>query len=103
MSSRVFDGLDPRLQPAADWLLTQAPEAQVTSVRRSWWEQYKLYRRFLAGRSSFPAKPPGTSYHEYGRAFDMVAPERTLRRLGALWQRMGGRWGGESDPIHFEA
>jgi len=26
-----------------------------------------------------------------------------LKALGRKWQSWGGRWGGKSDPIHFEA
>jgi len=77
--------------------------ARLTSAYRSRAEQTKLYRRFLAGQSSYPVAPPGYSKHEQGRAIDLVANEQTLRRLGAMWTRAGGRWGGERDPIHFEA
>jgi hypothetical protein len=43
--------------------------------------------------------------HEYGRAFDVVAPDAVLEQLGRVWEYVGGTWGGRdgSDPIHFEA
>ena len=41
--------------------------------------------------------------HEKGLAVDMIADAAELRRLGAIWQRAGGVWGGAQDPIHFEA
>ena len=95
-------GLQPWLSPYADWLVSRAPGVQVTSTYRSYTEQYRLW----VNRASnpYPVAPPGASYHEYGRAFDVVGPPATLTVLGALWERMGGRWGGRiGDLIHFEA
>lgn len=82
---------------------TLDPGARVTSAYRSRAEQTRLYRRFLAGLSKYPVAPPGRSKHEQGRALDIVARGDVLRRLGAMWQQAGGRWGGERDPIHFDA
>lgn len=77
--------------------------ARVTSTVRSRSEQRRLYNAYLAGRSRFPAAPPGRSKHELGRAIDIAANPEALRRLGLAWERMGGRWGGRfNDPIHFE-
>lgn len=94
-----MNGLLPQLSPYADYLVSLAPGAQVTSVYRSYSDQLRLW----LNRSSnpFPVAYPGTSYHQYGRAFDVVAPIETLRRLGAIWRSWGGRWG-EHDVIHFE-
>lgn len=101
------NGLHPALRPYFVELVRIAQRidasARVTSARRSTAEQTRLYRRFLAGHSRFPAAPPGRSKHEYGRAIDVVAKPETLRRLGAIWQGWGGVWGGSQDPIHFEA
>jgi hypothetical protein len=104
----LFRGLDPRLIPYAAALysamLAADPTARVTSVRRSTAEQTRLYRRFLAGQAAFPVAPPGTSKHERGIAFDIVAGSRTLEAAGRIWESWGGRWGGRfKDPIHFEA
>lgn len=113
----TFAGLEPWLRPSAEsfYAYVAVPTAryygataQVTSVRRSSAEQARLYRRYLAGASQFPAAPPGRSKHEQGRAFDLVILSgRTLRRdiltaLGQYWQSLGGRWF-PSDVIHFEA
>lgn len=99
-------GLDARLVPWFRALvrLAQAMDrnARVSSGRRSRAEQARLYRRYLAGQSRFPAAPPGRSKHELGRAIDIVARPDVLRRLGAIWQRTGFTWGGSRDPIHFE-
>ena len=80
----------------------------VTRGRSSRATQKRLYRNFLAGKSKYPAAPPGHSLHERGLAFDMlVSPEAGQRLAGEAWERLGGRWGGRfsspPDPIHFEA
>lgn len=101
------NGLHPQLRPHFLQLFALAqhldPNARVTSARRSRAEQTRLYNRYLAGLSQFPAAPPGRSKHEQGRALDLVAQDAVLRRLGAAWQAAGGKWGGARDPIHFEA
>lgn len=105
----MFSSLAPGLQAAAQFLFDTAAanglHPQVTSVRRSTAQQARLYRRYLAGLSPYPAAPPGRSLHEVGRAFDMVVNDsRYYPALGALWERMGGKWGGRfQDEIHFEA
>jgi len=84
--------------------------ARITSTVRSRSEQRRLYHRWLAGKSRFPAAPPGRSKHELGRAIDIVARPEVLRRLGYAWEKLGRqhgfqtfRWGGRfRDPIHFE-
>lgn len=106
-----YNGLQPQLRPAAAWLFNYGQQLdrslRVTSVLRSYSEQARLYRRYLAGQSLFPAAPPGTSDHEIGQAFDMVGSadphsDPVLRELGRIWKSWGGRWGGDyRDPIHF--
>jgi len=93
-------GLVPWLQPYCRWLLAQFPGAVLTSTRRTHAEQTRLYRRYLAGQHPYPVAPPGRSAHESGLAFDAWHPTQ-LDEMGALWQRMGGRWGGERDRVHF--
>jgi hypothetical protein len=99
-------GLQPWLKPYADWLVSYGAQRgmapRVTSTYRSWETQRRLYASWRAGQSEFPAAPPGRSWHQYGRAFDMVtSPMSRLSELGDVWRRMGGRWY-PSDPIHFE-
>lgn len=78
---------------------------KLTSTYRSYSEQLALYLN--RANSPYPAAPPGRSYHQAGRAFDINAPDWVLQRLGAYWESIGGRWGGRftshPDPIHFEA
>lgn len=102
--------LDPNLAPAASALVEEARAAGlspvVTSTRRTYAEQKRLYDKFLAGHSQYPASPPGLGSHEYGWAFDMVVtPLEYLDDLGDLWESWGGTWGGNwrnPDRIHFE-
>lgn len=103
--NRGLSALHPDLVPWARWLYSLWPYAQITSTLRTREEQAALYSAYLAGGSRYPAAPPGQSMHEYGRAFDLVAPVEILTQLGAVWESVGGTWGGRdgSDPIHFEA
>jgi len=85
----------------------------VTSARRSRADQYKLYQKYLSGKSKIPAAPPGRSFHELGLAFDMARlgidpfTDPLLNFLGEIWTEMGGiyggTWGGRGDPVHFQA
>ena len=77
----------------------------VTSTVRSKAVQARLYRRWQAGLSPYPAAAPGTSLHEKRIAMDLaVTPMSALTELGALWESWGGTWGGRfDDPIHFDA
>lgn len=96
----MLSGLADWLRPYAQWLLNQTPGVRLTSVYRSHSEQLYLWRN--RHNNPYPVAPPGYSYHEYRRAFDMVGPPDVLARAGALWRQMGGTWS-ERDPIHFQA
>lgn len=108
MSTR-FRGLQPWLQPYADYLLRVAIanglRVSVTSVFRSIQKQDVLYQRYQRGLSDIPAAPPGRSWHNYGLAFDLVVDGdyrgSSQTALGRFWQSMGGVWGGSRDPVHF--
>ena len=98
--------LIPELEPFARDLVLVAGQAglqpRVTSTRRSYPEQKRLYSRYLAGLSTLPAAPPGRSAHEFGYAFDMVVtPYNALADVGRTWSQAGGVWHA-SDPVHFE-
>jgi len=42
--------------------------------------------------------------HQLGRAADIeFYPTSAQAEAGRIWQSMGGRWGGATDPVHFEA
>jgi peptidoglycan LD-endopeptidase CwlK len=99
---------NPQLRPYFTALFQIAtkmnPNAYVSSVKRGSAKQRELYRNYVAGRSRYPAAPPGTSKHELGRALDIggMTPAQ-LSYLGAVWRSWGGTWGGDfRDPIHFQ-
>lgn len=102
----TFAGLIPEMRPFARALVDLASQyglnPQVTSMRRSYSTQKRLYQRYLAGQAQFPAAPPGTSAHEFGYAMDMITtPFEALADLGEVWMQWGGLWG-SNDVIHFE-
>lgn len=101
---RLFGGLQTWLIPYAEYLYATADynglAPRVTSVFRSRQKQAVLYDRYLRGNHPLPVAPPGRSKHQFGLAFDMVTSNQEA--IGAFWQRMGGTWGGSSDPVHFE-
>lgn len=109
--------LDPRFRPIAemwfDALKQLDPRFVITSARRSAAEQRALYARYLrqvaAGEPAYTTAVPGTSAHERGLAVDIVRltvdprSDELLHEAGRVWQQLGGRWGGDADPIHFGA
>lgn len=121
--SDLLETLDPRFRPYAErfilHLRNHGYSVFVTSTYRSNKVQRGLYRDYLAGRRKLPAAPPGQSSHQRGLAFDALvndynpdlplsSPTAAGQRLaGAIWERLGGRWGGRfshpPDPVHFEA
>lgn len=96
----MLRGLAPWLYPYAQYLVNFFPELRVTSVYRSYSDQLRLWNN--RHNNPYPVAPPGSSYHEYRRAWDMVGPDWALREAGRHWQAWGGQWF-ESDPIHFQA
>jgi hypothetical protein len=108
--SASWAGLDPAFSPWARWLYNVAEywglHPRLISGYRSIREQTELYNRMLnckaSGRTDcLPAAYPGNSLHNYGLAVDIGSDDNA--RLGALWQSVGGRWGGSfGDPNHFD-
>lgn len=105
--------LHPQFRPYADALLKEARRRDarfvLTSTYRSRQDQRRLYARYMKGESALPALPPGQSQHERGLAVDMARlgidpqDDELLAELGEEWRSAGGVWGGEVDPVHFEA
>jgi hypothetical protein len=94
-------GLNPdlqkRLMAAAE---VYGKPLTISSGLRSSAKQKELYEDYKAGRSRFPAAPPGSSKHESGMAVDIAeykdpAAVAALRSQG-LMQTVSG------DPVHFE-
>jgi hypothetical protein len=96
-------GLHPEVKAAAEWCLKWADHYQVpvtvTSGFRSWIDQDRLYRKYLAGESRFPANPPGTSAHNYGLAWDSWTPPE-YREWWEYVRRMAGFDIPSNDWIH---
>jgi len=80
--STKLAGLVPQVRDAANYAVDIAEyygaPVYVTSGLRSRAEQDRLYKRYMAGQSRFPAAPPGRSAHEHGMAFDSVVPPEWL-------------------------
>ena len=105
--------LDARFRPLAQALIKVCrkldPRFTITSARRTRAEQTRLYNLWLKGQNAFPAAAPGTSMHEKGLAVDMhrlnVDPQtdELLHAIGREWVSLGGKWGGATDPVHFQA
>jgi D-alanyl-D-alanine carboxypeptidase len=108
----MLSSLDRSFRPYAEELVAAARSLdrafQVTSARRTYAEQARLYRRFRAGLAQLPAAPPGHSRHEVGLAVDIARrgtppfEDPYLYALGAAWSDAGWGWW-PSDPVHFEA
>jgi LAS superfamily LD-carboxypeptidase LdcB len=105
--------LAPSFRRAAESFFRTArrrwPGLVVTSARRTYLQQLRLWQASVAGRNNgLPATPPGSSDHELGLAFDMAHPnidpltDPSLPAAGAAWQALGGRWW-SGDPVHFAA
>jgi len=99
--------LDVRVQPIVQAFIKMLSEAgikvTVTSTLRDPAKQAKLYADYLAGRSRFPAAPPGKSTHGSGLAFDLKLDPPAYDEAGAIWEQAGFTWGGRfRDPIHFD-
>lgn len=105
MSLATWSGLEQRLIPYADAALRMGQQLglhpQITSVRRNWAEQEKLYHDFQHGLRQLPANPPGYSAHQYGVAWDSWVPDVELQ----LWNQVRGHFGWKlypNDPVHAE-
>ena len=107
-------GLDERYRPVADqliaWFRAQDPRFVITSGLRTRAEQAALFAKFQRGEGGvYTVLPPGKSQHERGFAVDIARigtppkEDRLLHAAGLRWRAVGGVWGGEADPVHFEA
>jgi len=98
------------LEPVTRLSLRQAIEESIrlgiqffiTSTVRSFGEQLRLWLRFKAGSSKFPAAPPGKSTHQLGIAVDLVPKDPSaLDDVVTLMTRHGFKWAGPRDRVHF--
>ncbi len=85
------------------WLQSHGVTVTITSTRRDAAQQARLYAAYKAGRSKYPAAPPGKSTHALGMAVDMVLDPPVYQQAGEAWERAGFTWGGRfDDKIHFD-
>lgn len=85
------------------FLVANGIRVTVTSTRRDPAEQARLYARYKAGLSRYPAAPPGKSTHGAGMAFDLKLDPPMYEAAGRAWEAAGFTWGGRfKDPIHFD-
>lgn len=76
---------------------------RVTSTKRTRTEQIVLWKRFLAGKSRFPAARPGTSKHETGQAIDVVFDDPGGLAVAVRSAEIHLlRWAGPRDSVHFD-
>lgn len=113
-----FSNLQPEVAERAKILLAVLARygipARLTDTRRSSLDQWKLYIRGRVTQGPIVTRArPGSSLHEYGRAFDITflgpgyhAPARWWNFAGAVGRSLGLRWGGDwktlRDRPHFE-
>ena len=117
MSDKLSE-LEDDVREMAEHFLASAARAglllRVTHTRRTWPEQAALYAQ---GRSlpgpTVTAAPPGYSWHNFGRAFDVCQahgepyPEEDSfwDSVGQIGENCGLEWGGRwkhPDRPHFE-
>ncbi|HKQ57533.1 MAG TPA: M15 family metallopeptidase [Candidatus Eisenbacteria bacterium] len=120
--SRSLDDLDPDVRRMAVTLIEEAKrvgiELIVTQTRRTMAEQAALYAK---GRTApgpiVTYAPPGYSWHEFGRAFDVAIKrypndptpgnlyDGPWQMVGNLGEQAGLEWGGRwkhPDRPHFQ-
>lgn len=77
---------------------------RVTSTRRSFAEQKILWERWLAGKSTIPAAPPGKSRHQLGLAIDVVFHDPGGLEASVRSAKIHLiRWAGPGDAVHFDS
>lgn len=88
---------------------TVRSEADTAKAMRFRDADYAVYVRSLPpGRAPMPKlqwraiAPFGTSWHNFGAAFDVEMLRGTLAQLGALASAVGLKWGGANDAPHFQ-
>lgn len=114
----ILQGLLPEVRQRAEALVTQSAKAGVplvlTSGRRSWQEQAKLYAQGRTESGSIVTNAePGASWHNYGRAFDVAIADALGRptwpedpivwgKVGEIGMALGLQWGASfGDRPHF--
>ena len=87
---------------AADFMAISGKTVTVTSAVRSQEEQQKLYDDYKAGKSKFPAAPPGKSKHAQGTAVDIDSSTANAMAQKGLLGKYGLGQPVAGDPVHIE-
>ena len=107
LTGQSIEGLAPDFaarfqQAAAEYKQMTGQSVRVNSAYRTYEKQAELYADWVAGRSKYPAAPPGSSSHESGRAVDVdLATAEAMDRMGIL-ARYGLSRPVRGDPIHIQ-
>jgi len=97
----MHEALRPYAEYAHDIAHFYKIDPVVTSVFRSWEDQVALRKKYLAGKSRYPANKPGDSSHNYGLSWDSWVPEKDMPLWVAIREYVGWRVP-PNDEIHAE-
>ena len=101
--SGVNEGLATALESAAsEYMSITGKPVIVTSAVRSKEEQQRLYDDYKAGRSKFPAAPPGKSKHALGTAVDIDSSTANAMAQKGILAKYGLGQPVKNDPVHIE-
>jgi LAS superfamily LD-carboxypeptidase LdcB len=101
--SGVNEGLANAIKAAAsEYMSVTGKPVQVTSAIRSKEEQQKLYDDYKAGKSKFPAAPPGQSKHALGTAIDIDSSTANAMAQKGILGKYGLGQPVAGDPVHIE-
>jgi hypothetical protein len=101
--SGVNEGLATALKAAAsEYMSITGKTVPVTSAVRSTEEQQRLYDDYKAGRSKFPAAPPGKSKHAIGTAVDIDSSTANAMAQKGILAKYGLGQTVANDPVHIE-
>lgn len=107
LGGQSLEGLAPDFaarfqQASAEYKQLTGQTVNVTSAFRTYEKQAQLYADWIAGKSKYPAAPPGGSRHETGRAVDVdLATAEAMDRMGIL-SKYGLSRPVANDPIHIQ-
>lgn len=100
-----LSGLHGALRPYAEYAIQVANayglRPYVTSTYRTFDEQARLYSRYRAGLSKYPANRPGDSAHNFGLAFDSWVPDQEMDLWTQIREAIGWRVP-RNDLVHSE-
>ena len=101
--SGVNEGLAGAIKSAAtEFMAVTGKQVTVTSSIRTPEEQQALWDNFKAGKSKYPAAPPGKSKHDRGEAVDIDSAVANALDQQGLLSKYGLSRPVPNDPVHIE-